>query len=283
MKRRVMGIVLAVLLAGGGTLALVGYVQAAKRKAVSSEQLTTVYVIDAKVSRGAKAADIRSAVKAEQVPTRLKQPGAVTDLAAVDGKVAAVELLPGEQLVTPRLTDAIVDADVPTDQMQISVLLEPERAVGGQLKAGDKVGVFLSFDPFEADAAGALSATGSTTTTTAAQPAGSTSSSSVATKTPNMTHLEFQKVLVTSVRLVQLGTTSFGGSGGSTKDADTSKSAAISNDKYVVTLALTAKQSEQLVFTAEFGHVWLATQPAEVDESGTRIVSLGNVYSVRIK
>lgn len=278
MKRRVTGIVLAVLLAGGGTLALVGYVQAAKRKAVSSEQLTTVYVVDAKVARGAKAADIRTAVRAEQVPTRLKAPGAITNLADVEGKVAAVELLPGEQLVTPRLTEAIIDADVPTDMMQISLLLEPERAVGGQLKAGDKVGVFLSFDPFEADAAGV-----SASTTTVAQPAASTSSSSVATKSPNMTHLEFQKVLVTSVRLVQLGTTSFGGSGGSAKDTDASKSSAISNDKYVVTLALTARQSEQLVFTAEFGHVWLATQPAEVDESGTRIVSLGNVYSVRIK
>ena len=49
---------------------------------------------------------------------------------------------------------------------------------------------------------------------------------------------------------------------------------------YVVTLALSPEQSERFVFAAEFGHVWLSNQPATVSDDGTRLVTLGNVYSV---
>ena len=55
-----------------------------------------------------------------------------------------------------------------------------ERAVGGTLKAGDTVGVYLSFEPFDTNTPEADTAT----------PA----------KTPNTTHLEFQQVLVTNVQ-----------------------------------------------------------------------------------
>ena len=46
----------------------------------------------------------------------------------------------------------------------------------------------------------------------------------------------------------------------------------------LVTLALSSPQVEQLVFGAEFGHIWLTAENADADESGTRIVTLGEVY-----
>lgn len=276
MKRRLIGVVLAVLLAGGGTAALVAYVQTAKKQAVASEVASTVYVVDGKIAKGASAEAIRAAVHVEQVPTRLKQDQAVTDLADLDGMVAAVDLLPGEQLVKARLVPAAeLTTDVPDDLMQVSLLLDPERAVGGMLKPGDTVGVFLSFDPFERDTAGIEPSTTTSTTATDA----TTTPSSTPGKTPNMTHLEFQKVRVTSVRAVQ--SSGGGGVGKSDKSsADASDvTAPVSNDKLIVTLALKAPQVEQIVFAAEFGHVWLASEPAQVDESGTRLVTLGNVYT----
>lgn len=273
MKRRLIGIVLAVLLAGGGTAALVAYVQTAKKQAVASEVASTVYVVDGKIAKGASAEAIRAAVHVEQVPTRLKQEQAVTDLADIDGMVAAVDLLPGEQLVKARLVPAAeLTTDVPDDLMQVSLLLDPERAVGGMLKPGETVGVFLSFDPFERDTAGIEPSTTTVVTGEATTPA------STPGKTPNMTHLEFQKVQVTSVRAVQA-------TGGSDSKNDKSSAdasdvtAPVSNDKLIVTLALKAPQVEQIVFAAEFGHVWLASEPASVDESGTRLVTLGNVYT----
>ena len=46
----------------------------------------------------------------------------------------------------------------------------------------------------------------------------------------------------------------------------------------LVTLALSSPEVEQVVFAAEFGHIWLTAENADADESGTRIVDLGEVY-----
>src|SRR5215207_5833492 len=98
-RRRVVGIIAAMLLAIIGTAALVGYVQSAKDKAVANEALVDVYVVDQLVPKDADAATIRSSVSIEHIPARLEQPGAVTNLNDVGDKVAASDLQPGDQLV----------------------------------------------------------------------------------------------------------------------------------------------------------------------------------------
>ncbi len=82
-KRRITGILAAVILATIGTVALVGYVQSAKDKAVAQEALVEVYVVDQLVPKGAAAETIKSSVSVEQIPARLQQPGAITDLTDV--------------------------------------------------------------------------------------------------------------------------------------------------------------------------------------------------------
>ena len=47
----------------------------------------------------------------------------------------------------------------------------------------------------------------------------------------------------------------------------------------LVTFALDAPSVEQLVFAAEFGTVWLAAEPPDAPENGTKQVTRGNVYS----
>ena len=82
--------------------------------------------------------------------------------------------------------------------------------------------------------------------------------------------MEFQHVLVTNVQ--------------STTDPSSSDNKdgvqKVSSAGYIVTLALTPAQSERFVFATEFGHVWLSNQPATVSESGTSLITLGNIYSV---
>ena len=46
-----------------------------------------------------------------------------------------------------------------------------------------------------------------------------------------------------------------------------------------MTVALDAPNIERLTFTAEFGHVWLAAEPKNADETGTKIVTLDVVWS----
>ena len=152
--------------------------------------------------------------------------------------------------------------------MQIAATLEPERAVGGALKVGDTVGVYLSFDPFERNEAGeATSAeptSGSADTT-------ATSTPPLPPRTPNMTQLEFQHVLVTNVQIADEQTKTVDGE---------EQTALTTSTHYIVTLALTPEQSERFVFASEFGHVWLSQEPASVSDDGTRLVTLGNAFSV---
>jgi len=272
-RRRITGIVAALVLAIIGTVALVGYVQSAKDKAVADETLTSVYVVDKLVPKGAEAATIKSSVSVEQIPTRLKQSGAITELDAVGENVAATDLQPGDQLLAARLVPKATVTDAVSDKVQISTVLAAERAVGGTLQKGDLVGVYLSFDPFD------LNDTGQTTENTpaidpsAAIAADATpTTTALPTKSPNTTRLEFQHVLVTNVQTTDAPVSS---------DAkDTQGVAQVSGQQYVVTLALSPEQSERFVFATEFGHVWLSNEPASVSDDGTRLVTLGNVYSV---
>lgn len=270
-KRRITGIVAALALAIIGTVALVGYVQSAKDKVVADETLVDVYVVDKLVPKGAEAATIKSSVSVEHIPSRLKQSGAITDLAALGTDVTATDLQPGDQLLAARLVPKAEVSQAVTDKVQISTMLAAERAVGGTLQKGDLVGVYLSFDPFDLDQTGQVTTT-PTVDPSAALAGDATATTAVPTKSPNTTRLEFQHVLVTNVQTTDTPVSS------DTKD--TQVVAQVSGQQYVVTLALSPEQSERFVFATEFGHVWLSNEPASVSDDGTRLVTLGNVYSV---
>jgi pilus assembly protein CpaB len=282
-KRRIIGIVAATILALVGTLALVSYVRSATDDAVADEALVDVYVVDEFVPKGAEPDTIMSAVSVEQVPARLIQDGALTDLEQVGEQVAASDLQPGDQLLAARLAAKDLVTEEVTDKVQISALLEAERAVGGALKKGDLVGVYLSFDPFDVDVSGqgpeaatedpanasAFAPTDATTTDSEAADADATPK-----KTPNVSRLEFRNVLVTNVQTTSAPVTPDG------DDADEPTVAQVSGTQYVVTIALSPEQSERFVFAKEFGKVWLSLDPATVADDGTRPVTLANVYTV---
>jgi pilus assembly protein CpaB len=270
-KRRITGILAAILLAIVGTVALMGYVRSAKDKAVADEALVDVYVVDKLVPKGAESETIKSSVSIEHVPSRLKQSGAITNLDAVGTNVAATDLQPGDQLLAARLVPKDKISEEVSDKVQISILLSAERAVGGSLQKGDLVGVYLSFDPFD------LNDTESTTATDPASAAISTDATTTTVaapkKSPNTSRLEFQHVLVTNVQTTDAPVNA---------DAKDNAQAVVqvTGSQFVVTLALSPEQSERFVFATEFGHVWLSNDPATVSDDGTRLVTLGNVYKV---
>ena len=284
-KRRIIGIVAAVLLALVGTVSLVAYVNSAKDNAVADEALVDVLVVDEFVPKGAASESIAASVSIEQVPARLKQPGAITELADLGNDVAATDLQPGDQLLQARLAPKEAVVGTVSDKVQVSTLLEAERAVGGAIKQGDLVGIYVSFDPFDVDVAGPQES-GATNDPTVQAAAGQvdqstesdadTSGPSGPTKTPNVTKLEFQQVLVTNVQTISApvnNTTT-------EDDEDSPNIEQVTGTQYVVTLALSPEQSERFVFATEFGKVWLSLQPATVVDDGTRVVTLGSVYAV---
>ena len=298
-KRRIVGLAAAMLLAVVGTVSLVTYVRSAKDKAVAQEALVDVYVVDTFVPKGADPDTIKSSVEIEQIPARLIQTGVVTDLDAIGDRVAASDLQPGDQLLAARLGLEEAVSDEVTDKVQISTLLEAQRAVGGAIQKGDLVGVYVSFDPFDTDVAGdsddsddtegaelaAVDAFG----TPAIEPspseeAGDAESTSTA-KTPNMSRLEFRNILVTNVQTtsapVTTNTEADGDGDGGDGDGDGEATIAqVSGTQYVVTLAMSPEESERFVFATEFGRVWLSLDPAGLDDDSTRLVTLGNMFQV---
>lgn len=273
-KRRILGILTALVLAIVGTAALISYVDSAKDKAVGDEALVDVYVVDKLVPKGADALTIRASVSIEQVPARLKQSGALTDLDAVADNVAGADLLPGDQLLAARLVPLDLVTEVVTDKVQVSALFAPERAVGGALEEGDLVGVYLSFDPFDIDSAGEQADESAAPETTVALAPGETAPSTTAgpSTTPNVTRLEFRNVLVTNVQTISAPV-----SPDTTGDVGLVQ---VTGSQYVITLALSPEQSERFVFATEFGRVWLSIDPASVADDGTRLVTLGNVFAM---
>ena len=253
MRRRVTGIVASLLLASLGTILLVAYVQSARNEAVAGERMVDVLVVTDAIDRGTKAADIEDSVAVRQVPAKVKADGAVDDVDDLnDDLVAAVELVPGEQVVSTRFVtrQQAARGDIPEGLQEVTVPLEPARAVGGRLSPGDTVGVFLSFDPFELTREG--------------------------DKTPNTTHLELHKVLVTGVQIENAQNLGAQEDDSSDENADRPTQAA--SGTYLVTLAVDSAAAEKVVFAAEHGFVWLSAEPEEADEGGTQVVTRGDVY-----
>lgn len=130
-----------------GTLLLVAYVQTAEGKASADQKQVPVLVVSEQVERGATSDELAHAVHVERIPAGARAPRALTSVEALDGRVPASDLYPGEQLVADRLTDpAEVGAELPDGMTAVSLSLEPQRAVAGQVRAGARVNVLASYD-----------------------------------------------------------------------------------------------------------------------------------------
>ncbi len=149
MQRRLLAAVAAFVIAAVGAIVLVSYARSADARAQAGEQLVPVLVVGGStVPAGTAAGEVAGAVRTEQVPARLAAPGSLTDLSAVDGFVTTADLLPGEQLIQDRFTDpaSLLPAGTvaaPVGTQEVSLTLQPQQAVDGALKAGDRVGVLV--------------------------------------------------------------------------------------------------------------------------------------------
>lgn len=244
MKRRILAALAALVLAVVGAVLLMSYVGAADQRAMAGMQTVTVLVVTKPITEGTAATGLTGRVKAKELPATAVTSGSVSDLDQLQGRVASTDLLPGEQLLTSRFVAASTlshadDVVVPKGLQQFSVTLEPQRVVGGHLAAGATVGVFISL-PKDAE-------------------------------TPAQTHLVLNKVLVTRVE---------GGVVPATTDGDgatpSARSSAASTS-VMVTLAASAADAEMVIFGAEHGTVWLSSEPADADTTGTRVVTADTV------
>jgi pilus assembly protein CpaB len=266
-------------------LLLVGYVRGAEERALAGEELVPVLVADQPIEKGASSEALIAAVRIEQVPTKVRADDAVSDLSQIDGLAAAVDLVPGEQLlqsrfIQPQALEASRRVEAPPGLLEVTFSLNPERAVGGQLTPGDLVVVFASFDPFEANAieygedgiigAGeALDPDGDGITLLGTTD-GEEGTGSL--RTPNTTKLILHKILVTNVQVEQLPRQPEEG----TDPATVPDLAPTGN--LLITLAMAPEDAQRVVFTAEHGFVWLGSEDETAPEPGTDVENRATVY-----
>ena len=148
MQRRLLAAVAAFLIAAVGAVVLVSYARSADARAQAGEQLVPVLVVGATVPAGTDTAALAGSVVTAQVPARLAAPGSMSSLTAVAGSVTTADLLPGEQVLADRFADPATllpagTVSAPAGTQEVSLTLQPQQAVDGALKAGDRVGVLL--------------------------------------------------------------------------------------------------------------------------------------------
>lgn len=149
MRRRLLATAAALVLIAVGTVVLVGYVRGAEARAFAGARTVEVLVADALIPAGTAGTALGDLVRIEALPAKAALAGRVTDVAALADRVATVDLQAGEQLLDSRFArpdslQAPGTVPVPDGLQEVSIVLEPQRAVGGRLSAGDRVGVFLS-------------------------------------------------------------------------------------------------------------------------------------------
>jgi pilus assembly protein CpaB len=148
-RRRLLAACAALVLLVVGTAVLVAYVHGADARAFAGAQPVQVLVVDQPIPAGTPGSALTELVRTDTVPAKAAVEGRVTDLGELTGLVATTDLQPGEQLLagrfrSPDTMQAPGTVAVPKGLQEISVLLDPQRAVGGRLAAGDTVGVYLS-------------------------------------------------------------------------------------------------------------------------------------------
>lgn len=267
--RKMVGILAAVVLGVVGVVLLSSYVQSARDEIREDEELLQVYVVSEGVAAGASVEEVIARSTLSEVPVRLVAEGAVDSLDDVPGsRITDAAMFPGEQVIVDRFVEPFqaVAADVPPGRQELTLRLDPERAVGGVISPGSKVGIVVSLDRDEAAAApeGSTDATSEGEQQSTAQPAG------------QMTSLVLQNVLVTNLQYT------------SPEDSAQAMLVAAAGSEEVtftatapllVTLALTSAQVEQVVFAAEFGTVYLTLEGQDVDEADASILAGLDVFA----
>lgn len=248
MKRRIIAASVAILVALVSGFLLLGYVKSADQRAMAGMRTERVLVVVAPVPKGTAGDALGKSVALRQLPATAVVPGALRSDSELHGKVSTTDLQVGEQLLASRFATPTVakpsSPPVPKGFSEVSVLLDPERAVGSNLAPGDRVAVFISIG----DSAGNAT-----------------------------THLTLNQVLVTRIQGMTADQAAQTGSSSGQQSQNSKGNQPVPQGSLMVTLAVSANDAEQVVFAAEYGNIWLSLENKDSTNSGTRIVTGKNV------
>ncbi|WP_286398179.1 Flp pilus assembly protein CpaB [Pseudarthrobacter defluvii] len=248
MKSRMLAGTAAVALALVGALLIIVYANGADARAMASTNPKKVLVVQKAIPAGTPVNDMTASLVIEDVPAAGIAATALTSLDGKGGTVAAVDLVPGEQLLAERLvapSDAKSSsaAKVPAGLQEVTFELEPKMVVGGRLEAGDHVGIGFSF-------------------------AGGADKSKPGEPT---TQLSLRKVLVTAVQRATQPTAK-------PTDGTNPQDTTLPQGSFMVTVAVSDVDANKIIFTTINGSLWLTKEPLDAQDNGGFIARKDNVY-----
>ncbi|MGP4031557.1 Flp pilus assembly protein CpaB [Pseudarthrobacter sp. 1C304] len=242
MKSRLVAGAAAVVLAIIGAMLVMTYAHGADQRAVENLEPVSVLVVTKAIPAGTPVEAMSASLATEQLPGSAVTESSLDTLSDSTGKVAGVDLLPGEQLLKERLVEPgnlklQGSVDIPAGLQEVSFQIEPHRVVGGRIARGDHVGIFISLK------AGGLEAKPEKETT----------------------QLSLHKVLVTAVQRAPVATPSPQPTAdGSAPSEDTS----LPTGTLILTVAVNDVDATKIVYASEFASIWLSKEPLDATESG---------------
>ncbi len=142
-----LGIVAAVLAA----IALLVYLKQYRNSVNSGNQTVSVLVAKSLIQKGTPGNVVGTthSYEVSSIPKKQVKTGAFVDPATLTGKVAAVDIYPGEQITATDFVVANAAAltqNLAANQRAVVVPLDSPGEVGGQIGAGDHVDVWVAFN-----------------------------------------------------------------------------------------------------------------------------------------
>src|SRR5215207_2448165 len=107
MKTRIIGAIVALIVAAVGAFLLISYVRGADARAAQGAELTSVFIVQETIPRGTTGETVKDFVRVDTVPERNVADGDVTDLEELAGLVSDADILPGEQLLSARFVNPL--------------------------------------------------------------------------------------------------------------------------------------------------------------------------------
>lgn len=257
MKSRLLAGIAAIVLAIVGAILVFSYAQGADQRAVKNLDPVPVLVVTKAIPAGTPVESMTASVVTEQLPGAAVSDSAIESFDDSKGKVAAVDLVPGEQLVKERLIapaelEVQGSVKIPAGLQEVSFQLEPDRVVGGRLAPGDYVGIFVSLDE------------------------GGLEDKAV----KETTKLTVRKALVTAVQRAPQPAPAAAPTASASAPASNAdpRDTTLPEGSLMLTVAVSDSDAAKIVFAAEYGKMWLSKQPLNAKDSGPRIIQRSEVY-----
>jgi pilus assembly protein CpaB len=260
LSRRIIGLVLALVLAGVATFFLITWVQGARDEVVEETTFVEVFTAAGTIEAGTPA-DIainRGLIQRSQLPQESVPEGAVGQLDAIRGQLAVSTIFQGEVIIASRFGDVAQTEtglqEIPEDRQAVTVEAGVVPGLAGFVRPGDRLSVVASLEVPE-DAVAVDEEGNQTTATTAGI----------------RTQYVVQDAIVLAVgqRVV-------------TFDENGTKTGyriAETNDRYIFTLAVVPQDIERLLFASQQGTVWFTLLPEGQEPVNTPGRTIEDIFS----